>query len=78
MIEHFLPGVLRVAFCINRDDGLFANAAFAYWAKQCFFWLVHPLVDAGPAIQVAAGCDYWLSSYLVAYIALKLWPALAS
>lgn len=55
----------------DRYQLLFINAALANWANHRLPWLLHPFVNALPAVEVAALCDYRLLHGIKTYITFE-------
>ena len=68
-----LPRIFSTSFSINRYKCLFRYSTFANRTKQCFFWLVDPLINARPAIEMATLWYNWFISNVETNIAFKFW-----
>ena len=67
-----LSRVLIVASSgVNGNDRLSADTTLAHWADHCVAWLVHPHVNAGPAVQMATLTDDGLLGCVEADITLE-------
>ena len=66
-----LPWVLIVFPCVYRYHAFRCNTTFANWAYHCLSGLIHPGVDALPAIKMTTSCDNRLLSSLEANITLE-------
>ena len=66
-----LPGILIVVSRVNWDDGLGRDATFADRAYHSVARLVHPHVNAGPAVQMTALANYWLFSSVQTNVTLE-------
>ena len=66
-----LPGVLVVFSCVYGNHTLRRDSALADRTNHGLSRLVHPSVDAGPAVQMATPRHNWLLRSLKANVALK-------
>ena len=67
----FLAWIVFVFLRKNGYKFILRYAAFTNWANQSFSWLIQPLVNAFPAIEMATRSDNGLCSWVKAYIAFK-------
>ena len=71
LCESNLPWVLIVFPRVYRYHTLRCNTTFADWAYHCLSGLIHPGIDALPAIKMTTSCDNWLFSSLEANVTLE-------
>ena len=69
--EFYLPWVFIVFPCVYGYHALRCNTTFANWAYHCLSGLVHPCVNALPAIKMTTSCDNRLLSSLEANVTLE-------
>ena len=70
-VNQNLPWVFVVLFRVDRDDAICRDAALAHRAHHGLSWLIHPGVDARPAIQVPTLTYDWLFGSLEADVTLE-------
>ena len=53
-----LPWVFSIASSVDGYHGVGRDARFAHGADHNFSWLLHPRIDARPAVQMSALADH--------------------